>query len=85
MNLNDIIGFIGVTIMLIPYILTLRKIITVDNLLCSVLNFIGSSLCVIYSYNIKAYPFLLIESIWALFSLYEIYNDGFSKKEKSDS
>lgn len=73
-SLHDIIGTIGVALIIGTYLfLQLRKIKS-DSLLFSLLNLIGSLMIMvslIFSFNLSAF---LIEFFWALISLFGIYN-----------
>ena len=69
MKLSDIIASIGVTVLLIGFFLNLTKRIASDSKLYTSLNFIGAAMCGVSSYMISFYPFVVLESIWALVAL----------------
>lgn len=75
----DIFGSVGVTIMIIPYFLNLRKLMSVDSLWYTGLMFIGSGSCSIYSFLSEIYPIAIVEGIWSLGSLSEFIRDGIVK------
>lgn len=64
MSTSDIIASVGVTLLLIAFFLNLRKKLSSDSVLYSVLNIVGAGLCGLSSYMIHFYPFVLLESIW---------------------
>ena len=68
MELNDIIGSIGVTMMLSAYILNLTDRIDDDDLKYILLNFFGGILACIASCMIKYIPFVILEGVWTLVS-----------------
>jgi hypothetical protein len=35
-------------------------------------NFIGAALLVVYGYLLESYPFLILNSVWAIFSLRDV-------------
>ncbi|MCE3281122.1 MAG: hypothetical protein K0S44_3313 [Bacteroidetes bacterium] len=69
MNQNDWIGFIGVAILLLAFLLNLTGKITQTSLLYIVLNIIGAALAGIASYLINYIPFVILEGTWTLVSL----------------
>lgn len=74
MKKSDIIASIGVTILLIAFVLNLFKVINTQSKVYSALNFLGAALCGYSSYLIQFYPFVILESIWAAFGLYSFVN-----------
>lgn len=74
MKQSDIIASVGVTILLVAFVLNLFKVINTQSRTYSALNFIGATLCGYSSYMINFYPFVVLESIWAAFGLYSFFN-----------
>lgn len=72
MSLSDWIATIGVTILLIAFGLILLKIISAESYLYLSLNFLGSFLAGVASVMIHFTPFIILESVWALVSLFAI-------------
>lgn len=72
-NISDIIGLVGVTLMLTAYFLINIHRMTVKSLKYQFLNFFGS-LMVLYSlyfsWNLSA---AIVESVWMLISMLGIY------------
>ena len=66
MALSDIIGSLGVSLLLLGFILNLRRILTSDNKFYIGLNISGAILCGYSSYLIHFYPFVILEAVWAL-------------------
>ena len=66
---SDVIASIGVGLILIAFILNLAGIM--DRLARSylVLNLVGASLTLLASAIIEFYPFVVLESVWALAAL----------------
>jgi hypothetical protein len=71
---SDIIASIGVIILLIAFVLNMLKKVSAQSRLYSGMNFLGAGLCGFSSYLISFYPFVVLESIWALFALYSFMN-----------
>lgn len=72
MSTSDWIATIGVTILLIGFGLNLVKIITADSYLYLSLNFLGSFLAGIAAVMIHLVPFIVLEAVWALVSLFAL-------------
>ena len=73
MKLSDIIASIGVIILLIAFLLNLYKKLPADSKPYALLNFIGAGTCGFASYMISFYPFVVLESIWAIVALISLF------------
>lgn len=73
MSLPDILATFGVTILLGAFILNSRKLISSDSNWYSILNLMGAALCGVSAYMIEFYPFVVLESAWAIFALISLY------------
>ncbi|MDB5114669.1 MAG: hypothetical protein JWQ79_161 [Mucilaginibacter sp.] len=69
MKPSDIIGSIGVIILLIAFLLNLYKKIPATSKPYCLMNFLGAAICGYSSYLISFYPFVILETIWAGFAL----------------
>ncbi len=69
MTFADWIGFIGVSILLVAYLLNLFKKITQDTHTYILLNLIGAGLAFIASVLINYVPFIILEAVWTVISL----------------
>ena len=70
MTYNDIIGSIGVALILIAYFLNTEGLIPVNGKLFYVVNIIGAALATYASYLISYWPFVILEGTWTMVSLY---------------
>ena len=70
MTTTDIIGFIGVTILLIAYFLNLTDKIGKDSLVYLQMNFIGAGLACLASVLMKYLPFIILEGCWTIVSAF---------------
>ncbi|CAN5608334.1 hypothetical protein BH20ACI4_BH20ACI4_05720 [soil metagenome] len=81
----DLIGSVGVGLIILTYILLQTEKIRSENLSYSVLNGLGASLIVfslIYNFNFSAF---VVESLWVLISIYGIGKYFFKgKSEKGE-
>ena len=70
MNLENIIGIIGVGLILIAYFLHTGRYIENNGKLYFVMNIIGAALACYASYLINYIPFVILEGTWTLVSIY---------------
>jgi hypothetical protein len=69
MNTTDWIGFIGVFLILLAYILNVLGKIKPTDLTFILFNFIGAGLACFASILMNYLPFILLEGVWAFVSL----------------
>ena len=69
LNLNDWIGFIGVFMLLLAFLMNLAGKISKDCLLYIGLNIVGAGMACLASWLIHYMPFVLLEATWTLVSL----------------
>ena len=72
MTTTDIIGFIGVTVLLIAYFLNLNNKLEKDSMIYLQMNFIGAGLACLASVLMKYLPFIILEGCWTMVSGYGI-------------
>ena len=70
MTYNDLMGTIGVGLILFAYFLNTSRLLNSDSKMFYVLNIIGSLLACYASYLISYLPFIILEGTWALVSIY---------------
>ncbi|KKW11240.1 MAG: hypothetical protein UY50_C0018G0008 [Parcubacteria group bacterium GW2011_GWA2_49_9] len=75
-----LIGTAGATIILILFLLNQTGRIKAGALSYDAWNFLGASLLVAYSLALRAYPFAVLNAVWALFSFKDALNDVLSRK-----
>ncbi len=69
MNVNDLIGTIGVGLILIAYFLNIFSLIKKDGVLFYVLNILGGGIACFASILIRFWPFIILEGTWAIISV----------------
>ena len=69
MSISDIVGSVGVTLLLVAYFMSLFKFLHSESKLYGLLNFIGAGLACYASVMIGFIPFVILEGIWALVAL----------------
>ena len=74
MNLTDWLGTIGVLQILLAYFLNVIGRVTSKSLTFILLNLIGASMACFASVLLKYWPFIVLEGVWALVSLYSFIN-----------
>ena len=70
MSYNDIIGTIGVSIVLIAYFLNIFGLIPKEGFLFFILNILGATIACYASILINYKPFIILEGTWAIVSLF---------------
>lgn len=70
MTYNDLIGTIGVAIILLAYFLNTAKLLPRDGKAYYVLNIFGAALAAYASFLINYIPFVILEGTWTLVSVY---------------
>ena len=64
-----LIGFVGVALLLIAFLLNLLKLMRPDGYLYMGLNLVGAGLACYSSYLISFMPFVVLEGVWAVAAL----------------
>jgi len=72
MNYNDIIGSVGVGIILIAYFLNIFSFIPKEGKFYFTLNIIGASIACYASILINYVPFIILEGTWGMVSLFAL-------------
>jgi hypothetical protein len=70
MKFSDVIGSIGVSILLIAFLLSLLGFLEQKSKTYAILNFIGASLSCYASVLIAYIPFVILEGTWAVVALW---------------
>jgi hypothetical protein len=74
MTFADWIGFIGVAILLVAFLLNLMKKITESSVSYLLMNAVGASLTCLASVLIVYVPFIILEAVWTLVSVITLIN-----------
>jgi hypothetical protein len=69
MTLADWIGSVGVSILLVAFLLNLLKKIAQDSVSYVFMNLIGALLAGLASWMINYTPFIILEAVWVLVSM----------------
>lgn len=69
MSFNDIIGTIGVGLILLAYFANVFALIVKEGKLFFVLNIAGAALACYASWLINYWPFVILEATWCLVSV----------------
>jgi hypothetical protein len=72
MNFSEITGSLGVAILLLAYLLNILKIIKTESLSYLLLNLIGAGIACFASWLIPYFPFVILEGVWAMVSLFSL-------------
>jgi len=75
MSQSDIIGTLGVSILLLAFLLQILKVLSVESSAYSILNGLGAALAGYSSWLIDFKPFVILEAVWVMVSLYNLYKN----------
>jgi hypothetical protein len=70
MTFNDLIGVIGVGMILLAYFCSVFRFITTNGKLFFLMNVIGAALACYASVLIDYWPFVVLEGMWTLVSIF---------------
>lgn len=73
MSVSSLIGSIGVTILLLAFLLNLLQKLKANSALYLTMNVVGAGLACISSILIDFWPFVILESVWAIASLIPLF------------
>lgn len=82
MNYNDIIGTIGVSLILLAFVLNVFSVISNKSVLFLLLNLFGAGLACYASVLINYTPFIILEGVWAVVSFLGLVNNVREKSVK---
>jgi hypothetical protein len=69
MIITDLLGFLGVSILLLAFFLNLRGVMRNNNSLYLTLNVIGAGMACLASVMLHYWPFIILEGCWTMVSL----------------
>ena len=79
----NLIGFIGVMLLLVAFLLNSFRLLRSDGQWYMGLNFAGAALACYSSYLISFMPFVLLEGVWALVALLAILRISLSATKRA--
>jgi hypothetical protein len=79
MNFIDWIGFLGVFQILLAYFLNVVWKVSNKHLAFILLNLVGASMACLASILLNYWPFIILEAVWALVSMYTLLNVKYYK------
>lgn len=82
MTIPDIIGLIGVCILLVAFFLNLTGKMHKDSFVYILLNIVGAGIACLASVLINYMPFILLEGTWTLVSVWGLINYYKTKKAR---
>lgn len=73
MTAFDLLGFLGMGLLLSAFLFNQLKIFSNDSLAYHVFNFVGAYILSYYAFVLGNIPFLILEFVWGSFALYQFY------------
>lgn len=83
MSTADLIATIGVSILLIGFLLQIMKIINAQSSIFSLLNLVGAGMAGISAYMINFLPFVILESVWVIVSIFNLVQNIKNNKSQN--
>ncbi len=80
MSLDQIIGSIGVGILLLAYALNVTGKLSQHGKLYAGLNMAGAGIACLASWMIAYYPFVILEGVWTIVSFWSLIHNSSSEK-----
>jgi hypothetical protein len=74
MSIIDWVGFLGVLQILLAYSLNVMGKVSNKNLSFIMLNLFGAAMACLASILLNYWPFIILETVWTLVSLYALIN-----------
>ena len=68
-NINDLLGFTGVAILLAAFLLHQLNKLSKDGFVYIIMNIVGAGLACYASYLIRYLPFVILEATWMMVSM----------------
>ena len=72
MTIFDLLGFLGMALLLSAFLFNQLNIFSNDSLVYHVFNFVGAYILSYYAYVLGNTPFLILEFVWGSFALYQL-------------
>ncbi len=72
MGVSDLIGTLGVGLLLLAFALNLTGKLRVDSTTYLLLNVAGAALAAVSSYLIRFWPFVGLETVWMFSSIFSL-------------
>jgi hypothetical protein len=77
MNSGELVGTLGVSLLLIAFALNLANKLSATSRTYLLLNIIGAGLAGLSSYMIQFWPFVVLEGVWTISSIYMLIKTNY--------
>lgn len=77
-----LMGIAGMILILIGFFMVQSHRWSQDSIKYDIVNFIGSTLLVLYGISGNAWPFVILNSVWAIYSLKDVLGDIVARGKK---
>lgn len=72
MDSATLIGSLGVTLLLVAFLLNVLRVMSAEGYAYTALNFVGAALACYSSWLIAFMPFVVLEGVWALVAAFAL-------------
>lgn len=76
LNITNFIGIMGAAIILVLFLLQQSGVIKNSSLVYDLGNSIGSFLLVVYAIQIASFPFAILNTVWFVYSVRDVFGYG---------
>lgn len=73
MDYVTLIGTVGAFIILCGFLLNQAGRLTADSRMYDAINVVGGGLLIVYAVLLGSYPFIVLNAVWVLVSVYGLY------------
>ena len=80
MRVDEIVGYIGIILLLLAYYLVSTKKLDYNSFLYQALNLLGAAGLVINTVVTKSWPSVILNAIWAIIAFVSLFNISLFKK-----
>jgi hypothetical protein len=74
MSTSDLLATIGVSILLVAFVLNQRVLLSEHSPWFLSMNMLGAALCGYAAWLVQFMPFVVLETIWSIFAAYGLLN-----------
>jgi len=68
----NIIGIIGLSSLLMAFILSKTNLVKIDDMFYNSLNFLGASILTLYAFKQQSWIFVILEGVWGMVAFWGI-------------
>lgn len=79
------VGILGAAILLVAFALSQLHFMDHQHIYYDIMNAVGAICLVLYAFDSQVWPFFVLNTVWAFFGLYDIYQELHKRRHKKFS